>query len=144
MAREQKLEAVYRLFRWLNRVGSTGEDMTLAHIAAIFTPRAPMYLNGDIICHDHATHLQHALDLRAQMAKWRFNIPFERVVVEGDNVVGYYTVDFEDKTGKKNRMYDFCFFTVEDDRISSILETVYFSEQPLDIKSFAQDEAAPT
>ena len=136
MTREDKIETVYRLFRWLNRVNETGEEMQLSEIEAIFTPYAPMKLNGRMICHDHATHFQHALDLKSQMANWHFNIPFERVVVEGNQVVGYYTVNFEGKDGKKNCMYDYCFFTVEDGKISSIFETVYFEGKDLDIESF--------
>lgn len=136
MTREEKLDAVYRLFRWLNRVAETGEEMKIEEIKSIFTEPAPMTLNGESICHDHATHFQHALDLQSQMAKWRFNIPFEREIVEGDQVVGYYTVDYEDKAGRKGRMLDLCIFTVRDGKIAGILENVHFEGQDLDIESF--------
>jgi len=136
MTREEKLETVYRLFNWLNRVAETGEEMKIAEIEAIFAPEAPMYLNGQMICHDHATHFQHALDLQSQMARWRFNIPFEREIVEGDQVVGYYTVDYEDKSGKTGRMLDLCIFTVREGKIAGILENVHFKGQGLDIESF--------
>ncbi|MEM6831989.1 MAG: hypothetical protein AAF562_00065 [Pseudomonadota bacterium] len=136
MTREQKLDAVYRLFKWLNSVAETGEAMKIEDIRAIFTDKAPMMLNGQKICYDHATHFKHALDLQSQMAKWRFNIPFEREIVEGDQVVGYYTVDYEDKAGRVGQMLDLCIFTVSDNKISSITELVHFDGQNLDIESF--------
>lgn len=136
VTREEKVAAVYRLFNWLNRIAETGEPVKIDQIREIFTPAAPMTLNGRPICNDHATHFQHARDLHAQMAKWRFNIPFEREIVEGDQVVGYYTVDYEDKNGKKGRMLDLCIFTVTDGKISGIIENVHFEGQDLDIESF--------
>ncbi|MBP7338913.1 nuclear transport factor 2 family protein [Niveispirillum sp.] len=136
MTRDEKLETVYRLFRWANHVGETGAEMRLEDIEGIFAAHAPMILNGRPICHDHASHFRHAQDLRAQMATWRFNIPFERTVVEGDQVVGYYTVDFTDHAGARGRFYDLCIFTVRDDRIAGILETVHFEGEALDIASF--------
>lgn len=136
MTRDEKLAAVYRLFEWANRVGETGEDMKFEHIQQIFAPVAPMTLNGTPICHDYETHFQHALNLKENMTKWRFNIPFEREIVEGNQVVGYYTVDYEDKEGKPGRMLDMCIFTVEDGKIAGILENVIFEGQQIEIESF--------
>lgn len=138
MTRKEKLDAVYRLFSWLNDVGRTGEKMKIEKIQSIFTQEAPMVLNGKKICHDHATHFQHALDLQSQMAKWHFNIPFEREIVEGDQVVGYYTVDYEDKQGRKGCMLDICIFTVKNGKIAGILENVIFEGQDLEIESFEE------
>lgn len=136
MTREEKLETVYRLFRWLNQVAETGEEMKIEKTRSIFTPKAPMILDGRLVCYDHDTHFQHALDLKNQMATWRFNIPFEREIVEGDQVVGYYTVDYETKEGQKGRMLDLAIFTLKDGKIAGILENVHFEGQSLDIESF--------
>ncbi len=136
MTRDEKLAAVYRLFTWANQMDETGEDPKIEDIQKIFAPIAPMTLNGQPICHDHNSHLEHSRDLKKLMSRWKFNMPFERAVVEGDQVVGYYTVDYEDHQGRKGRMLDMCIFTVTDGKISGILENVIFEGQGIDIKSF--------
>jgi len=136
MTREEAIRTVYRLYDWLNGLSGTDTEITLGDIEQLFAPDAPMTLNNQRICHDHATHLKHARDLQANMATWRFNTPFERVVVEEDQVVGYYTADFVRRDGRVGRMYDLSIFTVRDGKIAGILENVFFEGEGFQIAAF--------
>lgn len=135
--RRQAVQTVYNLFDWLNGYSGKDAEMTLADMQRLFTPDAVMTLNGRAICQGLEGHLMHSRDLQNKMKSWRFNTPFEKVVVEGDTVVGYYTVDFVAKDGTRARAYDMCFWTVKDGKIASTLENVIFAGKDLDIESYA-------
>jgi ketosteroid isomerase-like protein len=137
ITRDQTVQAVHNLFIWLNGFSGTDKAMTLTDIERLFAPDAPMTLNGRHICSSRQDHLRHGQDLQAKMKSWRFNVPFERTLVEGNTVVGYYTVDFVSREGVKSRAYDLCIWTVEHGKIASVLENVIFEAAAIDVKSFA-------
>lgn len=131
--RAAAIQAVHNLFIWLNEMSATQGKMTLADIERLYTPDATMTLNNRFICSGHEGHLLHSQDLQNKMEWFRFNLPFERTIVDGDTVVGYYTCDFLSKEGVRGRAYDLCIWTLKDARISSILENVIFEGQEISV-----------
>lgn len=134
--RQRAVQAVHNLYVWLNQLSGTERRMTLADMERLFAEQAPMVVNNRPICRDRAGHLLHGQDLLTNMRSWHFNLPFERTIVEGNQVVGYFTVDFIAKDGSAGRIHDICIFTVQDGKIAGILENVVFDRQAIEIRAF--------
>lgn len=136
MTREEKVQTVHNLFIWLNRMSETKGPITIEDVAKVYTDDTVMTLNNRFICRGLEGQRQHSQDLIDKTQWFRFNLPFDKTIVEGDTVVGYYTCDFVSKEGVTGCVYDMCIWELKDGRIASILENVVFEGQQVAVESY--------
>jgi hypothetical protein len=134
--REEKVAAVERLLTAMNAIAETGVPMTAAQIESLFTEDCRMVLNGQPICEGHAGLLAHALDIQNKLRHWRFNLPFDRILVEGEDVFVYYTCEMLARDDSRGRVYDMCIYAVRDGRIRDVCEVVHFAGHQVSLDSF--------
>lgn len=134
--REEKVAAVERLLTAMNAIAETGVPMTAAQIESLFTEDCRMVLNGQTICEGHAGLLAHARDIQNKLRHWRFNLPFDRTVVEGEDVFVYYSCDTQAHDGSRGRVHDMCIYAVRDGRIRDVCEVVHFAGHEISLDSF--------
>lgn len=134
--RESVLQSVHNLFIWINGISDTGGEVIMEDISRLYTEDATMTYNNRFICEGLEGNMLHCRDIKNQLKRWKFSVPFNITVVEGDTVAGYYTCDYEKLDGSTGRAYDMCIWTVRDGKISSITENVIFDDAALELESF--------
>lgn len=122
--RESVLQSVHNLFIWFNAISGTDKEVTMEDVARLYTEDATMVFNNRLICKGIEGNYLHCLDLKNQLKSWKFSVPFNITVVEGNTVAGYYTNEFTTLDGKRGTAYDMCIWTVRDGKIASITEVV--------------------
>lgn len=135
-SREEKVAAVERLLTAMNTIAETGRPMTLTQIESLFTEDCRMVLNGQPACQGHAGLLAHSHDIQNKLRHWHFNLPFNRTVVEGEDVFVYYSCDTLAADGSRGRVYDMCIYAVRDGRIRDVCEVVHVAGHQLSLNSF--------
>jgi ketosteroid isomerase-like protein len=133
--REAKVQVARNLLEWVNTLPGRPEEVTTSEIERLFTPDATMVLNGQSVCHGIDGMLLHTKDLQAKAKHWNFKLPFERTVVEGDQVVAYYWCEVIGMDGRERRVLDMCIYTLRDGKIAGILENVVY-ERELNLATF--------
>ncbi|MGD9711635.1 MAG: hypothetical protein AB7V46_06150 [Thermomicrobiales bacterium] len=134
--RAEKLAVVEKLLETMNAICETGVPMTPEQGEALFTDDCRMTLNGQLLCQGRHNLVLHGRDIQKKLKKWHFNMPFERTVVEGEDVFVYYTCDTLAHDGAQGRVYDMCIYSVRGGRIRDICEVVHFGGHQIDLESF--------
>lgn len=137
MTRAEKLAVVEKLLTTMNTICVTGIAMTSEQAADLFAEDCRMELNGQLLCEGRHNLMLHGRDIQAKLKTWHFNLPFERTVVEGEDVFVYYTCDTVAHDGTQGRVHDMCIYSVRDGRISGICEVVHFGGHRVDLESFS-------
>ena len=135
--RAEKISVVEKLLTTMNEICETGVPMTAEQGGELFTDDCRMVLNGQLLCEGRHNLVLHGQDIQKKLKKWRFNLPFERSVVEGGEVFVYYTCDTIAHDGTQGRVYDMCIYSIRDGRICNICEVVHFEGHQVDLESFA-------
>lgn len=134
--RSASVGVVEALLQCMNAISSDGIPFTMDTVKSLFTADCKMTLNGAVLCQGHEGLLLHANDITAKLHSWRFNMPFQRTVVEPGEVVTYYTCDTVGLDGATGRAYDMAIYSLRDNRISGICEVVHFSGHDVSLDSF--------
>lgn len=135
--RTECVKAVEDLLIAMNQVSDTGVDLTLDAVKSMFTEDCEMVLNNQFICKGHDGLLEHSKDIRKKLRSWRFNLPFERTVVENGEVFVYYTCDTVSHDGTQGRVYDMCIYSTRNGKISGVCEVVHFEGHQVDLDTLS-------
>ena len=136
VSRKSKVLAVERLMKTLNTISDTGKSMTMEQIKTLFTSDCHMTFNGEAMCEGYDGLLAHSLDIEKKLKTVHFNLPFLKTVVEGENVLTYYTCDTVGHDDTKGTVWDMCIYSVREGKISAVCEVVHFAGQQVELERY--------
>jgi hypothetical protein len=129
------LQVVIRTFEWFNEVmANPAARISRADVEAHFTSDARMTANGQLKCAGIEAHLAHFQELQRKLKSFHIRIPLQDCVAGEDKCAAYYLIDYTTVDGGGGIIHDSALWTIRDDRIANMVETVHFEGRtvPLD------------